>query len=100
MSSDNLLIVVVLLALLGCAVVVDVCRHRIPNSLVLIGMVLSLLCQFSLTGMNGLISCWLGVLVGFGLFLPFYSLGGMAAGDVKLMAMAGDFLGPWQRFLQ
>jgi len=31
---------------------------------------------------------------GFFLFLPLYLLRGMAAGDVKLMAMVGAFLGP------
>ncbi|WP_371876483.1 prepilin peptidase [Pseudoduganella chitinolytica] len=31
---------------------------------------------------------------GFFLFLPLYALRGMAAGDVKLMAMVGAFTGP------
>ena len=34
------------------------------------------------------------MLIGFGVFLPMYAAGGMAAGDVKLMAMAGAFLTP------
>jgi prepilin peptidase CpaA len=32
------------------------------------------------------------------MFLPMYLLGGMAAGDVKLMAMVGAFLGPARAF--
>ena len=32
---------------------------------------------------------------GFFLFLPLYALRGMAAGDVKLIAMVGAFAGPW-----
>ncbi len=35
-----------------------------------------------------------GLLAGFFLLLPLYLLRGMAAGDVKLMAMVGAFLGP------
>lgn len=35
-----------------------------------------------------------GALVGFTLFLPLYVVRGMAAGDVKLMATVGLFLGP------
>lgn len=35
-----------------------------------------------------------GALVGFAFFLPLYVVRGMAAGDVKLMATVGLFLGP------
>jgi prepilin peptidase CpaA len=34
------------------------------------------------------------LLIGFGVFLPLYATGGMAAGDVKLMAMVGSFMTP------
>jgi Flp pilus assembly protein protease CpaA len=37
--------------------------------------------------------------VGLLLFLPFYALGGMGAGDVKLMAAVGTFLGPMNALL-
>ena len=35
-----------------------------------------------------------GALLGFGLLIPFYILGGMGGGDVKLMAAVGAWLGP------
>jgi len=83
-----------LLGLLAVAVAIDFNRHRIPNLIVLLGLVSGLLGQAYLVGISGIGSAFLGVLIGFVLFLPFYALGGMSAGDVKLMAMVGAFLGP------
>lgn len=87
------LAVFLLLGLLGCAVVSDFRHHRIPNLLVLIGLILGGSSQVYLYGQNGLYSSIFGLVVGFGLLLPFYVLGGMAAGDVKLMSVVGSFLG-------
>ena len=86
--------VVLLLGLLGVAVVSDLRSHRIPNLLVLLGLVLGLVGQTWAAGFIGLGHSLLGMLIGFGIFLPMYAVGGMAAGDVKLMAMAGAFLPP------
>lgn len=83
-----------LLGLLVAAVVCDVRRHRIPNLLILGGLVLAFSAQAYAGGVSGMGSGAVGLLIGFFLFLPFYALGGMAAGDVKLMAMAGSFLTP------
>ncbi|OMG63501.1 hypothetical protein AUR59_015970 [Stutzerimonas balearica] len=83
-----------LLPLLATALVTDLWQRRIPNTLVLLGIVVALGGQYLTTGLAGLGSGGLGMLIGFVLFLPFYALGGMAAGDVKLMAMVGAFLTP------
>lgn len=102
MAQEHLLTAMVLLGLLAYAVVSDVRHHRIPNRLILAGLVLSVVVQLSTSGIAGLGNAALGLLVGFALFLPLYALGGMAAGDVKLMAMAGSFLTPnhalWMAF--
>lgn len=45
------------------------------------------------TGLPGLGHAALGTLIGFGVFLVFYLLGGMGGGDVKLMAGFGALLG-------
>jgi prepilin peptidase CpaA len=84
---------VVLLGLLGVAVVSDLLRHRIPNMLVLLGLALGLAGQTYTGGVSGLGDGLLGILICFAFFLPMYAVGGMAAGDVKLMAMVGSFLG-------
>jgi prepilin peptidase CpaA len=83
-----------LFVFLGIAVFNDLRDRRISNRLILLGLFVGLLGGMCLDGIAGLGNSALGVLVGFFLLLPFYSLGGMAAGDVKLMAMAGSFLGP------
>ena len=47
------------------------------------------------SGVEGLGNAALAMLIGFTVFLPLYVLGGMAAGDVKLMAMVGCFFTPY-----
>ncbi|MGA3800254.1 A24 family peptidase [Pseudomonas fluorescens] len=94
MSMEQLVATVVLIGLLGVAVVSDLRRHRIPNLLILVGLVLGLASQTYSGGISGMGDSLLGLLIGFSLFLPMYALGGMAAGDVKLMAMVGSFLPP------
>ena len=93
--STELLSMVLLIGLLGVAVVSDLLRHRIPNMLVLVGLALGLIGQMHSDGVGGLGGSLLGILICFALFLPMYAFGGMAAGDVKLMAMVGSFL-PFQ----
>lgn len=82
-----------LLALLAVAVWFDLRTRRIPNRLVLAGLVTGLLLQ-ALHGLEGLQAWSLGMLVGFGLLVPLYVVRAMGAGDVKLMAMIGSFVGP------
>ena len=82
-----------LVVMLILAVITDLSTRKIPNSLVLFGLVVSLLLQcFVAQGAGGL--NWLaGVAVAFACFIPLYLLRGMAAGDVKLMMAVGGFLG-------
>lgn len=80
-----------LLLFVALAAATDLARRKIPNLLVLIGLGAAL--AISLPRGAGLV--WLaGALTGFLLFLPLYLVRGMAAGDVKLMAMVGAFAGP------
>lgn len=85
---------IVLLALLSVAVVSDLRHHRIPNILILIGIALGFVGQLYFYGGAGVFNFIVGVLLGFFVLLPMYALGGMAAGDVKLMAAVGGFLWP------
>ncbi len=94
MPIEQMFTSIVLLGLLGIAVVSDLRRHRIPNLLVLLGLALGLTSQAYASGVEGLGNAALAMLIGFTVFLPMYALGGMAAGDVKLMAMVGCFFTP------
>jgi prepilin peptidase CpaA len=68
-------------------------RGRIPNRITLTGAAAGL----ALALLPGGIGIWEaagGLGVGLAMFLPMYFFRGMGAGDVKLMAAAGTFLGP------
>jgi len=88
---------VILICLVAQAALTDLAMRKIPNVLILSGLMLALILHL-LSGQPGApVSQWLaGAFAGFFLFLPLYLLRGMAAGDVKLMAMVGAFTGPWQ----
>ncbi|MGQ7957814.1 prepilin peptidase [Pseudomonas sp. SP16.1] len=94
MSIEQMFPAILLLGLLGVAVASDLRRHRIPNFLVVLGLALGLAGQAYAGELAGLGDGALGLLIGFGVFLPLYAMGGMAAGDVKLMAMVGSFMTP------
>jgi prepilin peptidase CpaA len=86
--------VALLCMLVLIAVFFDVRSHRIPNWLVLSGLVIGIAYHSFMAPGWGVGYSLKGIAVGFGVFLPFYLLRGMGAGDVKLMATVGAFLGP------
>lgn len=93
-----------LAVLLAIAVASDIRSRRIPNRVVGFGMLAGLVLHATVTPGSGLFSVPFGgqgflhalggLLLGLLLLLPMYALGTMAAGDVKLMAMVGAFVGP------
>lgn len=94
----------ILCALLALAVWNDLRTRRIPNSLVFGGALLGLLLNAALPagdglfiqvfGGIGLLKALAGLAVGLCLLLPMYAMRALGAGDVKLMAMIGAFVGP------
>lgn len=84
---------ILLAGLLLLAVGHDVRHRRIPNSLVAAGMLAGLACAGAPGGI-GLPLALAGMLLGLLALLPLYVLDGLGAGDVKLMAMVGAFIGP------
>ena len=105
METLGVLAAASLSALLGVALHCDLRTRRIPNSLVLTGMALGLLFQAGApagdgllaahhAGSRGLAFAALGAVVGLALLMPLHLLRALGAGDVKLFAMAGVWLGP------
>jgi prepilin peptidase CpaA len=89
-----------LLALVTTASWTDLRARRIPNWLVLAAAALALPVQCSLHGVGAGFNQWLtGMLTGGALFLPLYVARAMGAGDVKMMAAIGAFVGPWTGFV-
>lgn len=103
-GASALSVLVILAAFLSAAAWSDLRYQRIPNPLVFPGALLALVLHTVLPAGNGFLSDlpgglgFLGALKGLALgllaWLPFYLLGAMRAGDVKLLAMVGAFLGP------
>jgi prepilin peptidase CpaA len=94
----NLVVLALLCALLAIAVYGDVRSHRISNTLSLLGLIAGLGLQYLGSGLHGVTSGLLGAGVGLACFAPFYLLRAMGAGDVKLLAAVGAFLGPQGAF--
>ena len=82
-----------LVAVVLVAGVWDLATRRIPNWITVPGAALGLAIQSYYGGWHGTVSSLLGALLGFSLFLLLYFAGGMGAGDVKLAAAVGAFVG-------
>lgn len=84
-----------LLLLVAAAAINDLVSRRIPNLLLLAGLAGALVLHaISPDPGAALLACLGGAMLGLVLFLPFYLLRSMAAGDVKMMATVGAFTGP------
>lgn len=84
--------VAVALGLTAC--VTDVSTRRIPNRLTFPAAAAGLAFGLLTTGPRGGLFALAGLALGLALFLPFFLLGGLGAGDVKLLAALGAWLGP------
>ena len=86
---------VVLFVLLVIASVSDYRTYRIPNWLTFGGAIFALVYKtvIAVSPPEAFLQAFGGLFLGFLIMLPAYALGVMGAGDVKLMAMVGAFLG-------
>jgi len=72
----------------------DVRTHRVPNVLTFGTAMVGLVAHGTTGGAEAFAASAGGLVLGLGLFMPFYLLGGLGAGDVKLLAALGAWLGP------
>lgn len=94
-SLDGVHTLMLLLPFLGAAVISDLSSRRVPNVLVALMFAAGIAAQVTAASTvgDGLRAGLGGAGVGLLMLLPFYVLGGMGAGDVKLLAATGAFLG-------
>jgi prepilin peptidase CpaA len=83
-----------LIATMLAATLTDIVSHRIPNVLLAPALSLALVSGAVTDGPAGVFSALAGMGVGLAMLLPMYAMGAMGAGDVKLLGVAGAFLGP------
>jgi prepilin peptidase CpaA len=89
---------VLLSGVLVIVMITDIRSHRIPNWVTLPAIIAGLGINMMSAGINGLLFSVEGLALGIGLFIVLYLMGGMAAGDVKLMGAVGSMLGPQMVF--
>lgn len=94
MRYEILLITTMVLLLVWTAAAIDCLQRRIPNVLILAGAAVGILLHGWAAGASGVLAATYGLLVGLAILLPGYLMGFTGAGDAKLMAAVGTFLGP------
>jgi prepilin peptidase CpaA len=90
MNSFHLIAIGVALA----AAAWDVATRRIPNELTFGAALGGFIAHAYFGGWNGAGMAAAGWAAGVALFIPIFVLGGMGAGDVKLLGAVGAWLGP------
>jgi len=88
-----LLINTILILLVISSIITDITKRRIYNIQTYPVMMLGLIMNFAVGGVEGLILSFLGLLFGMLLLLLFYISGTIGAGDVKLLAAIGALKG-------
>jgi prepilin peptidase CpaA len=92
------LVQILLTTVLLIAAAYDLRYRKIPNFVNLTAILTGLACHTVSNGIDGLLFSLGGLFAGLGLLLLPYLLGGMGAGDVKLMAAVGAFTGAFGVF--
>ena len=88
-----------LIIILLIAVIFDIRSHRIPNWLTVSTLIIGIIYHTWTKGFEGLFFSFTGLLVGIAVLIIPYLMGGMGAGDVKLMGAIGGLLGQKNVFI-
>lgn len=94
-SFDSFLIPIIIVAIgLAIATMTDLRTLKIPNRLTVPMLLLGVTYHASVHGLSGILFSTIGLVTGFTLLVVFYALGLVGAGDVKILAAIGAWLGP------
>jgi len=80
-------------ALISAAVITDYKYYKIPNTLNLWGLISAIYLNLFLLGQYNLYSIAIGFVVPFFILYPVFMIGGIGAGDIKLLCVIGTVLG-------
>ncbi|CZR10366.1 A24 family peptidase [Trichococcus ilyis] len=89
LTANNALLLVLILA----SGFWDLKERKIPNKITFTGMLIGLLFNIITGGWTGLLQGILGLFAGLAIFFVPFAMGGMGAGDVKLMGAIGALMG-------
>jgi prepilin peptidase CpaA len=81
------------------ATVSDIRFHRIPNWLTYPTMAVATVYHAGMRGFEGFLFSMEGIIVGIAVLIVPFLMGGMGAGDAKLMGAVGGWLGPKDVFV-
>jgi prepilin peptidase CpaA len=84
---------ILLLVTLAISVYTDLKSRKIYNKVIYPVLLVAIITQLIIGGWDGLKLSLTGLLVGLGLLIIPFFLGGIGAGDVKLLALVGAFKG-------
>ena len=76
-----------------CAAFTDIKEGRIPNFIIVLGLVAGILYRVFVVADNQYCLLIFGILLPVAVFFPLFLLRAMGAGDIKLMAVTGAFFG-------
>lgn len=88
-----MIITFILFLALSISFITDIKERLILNIVTFPAIILGLVLNTFQNGWEGLLFSFIGLLLGFGLLVIPYALGGIAAGDVKLLAAIGALKG-------
>ena len=84
---------IALLMILIAAVYTDYRQNRIPNWIIVFGLISGCFISYMYGGIGMLLEGLLGMVLPIVLLYPVFVIGGMGAGDLKLFAVVGSYLG-------
>ncbi len=82
----------VAVAVAAGATLTDLRAARIPNALTVTSGLVGVFAHAVLPGGSGVTASFAGLVAGLAVFFPFFALGGLGGGDVKLMAALGAWV--------